>query len=294
MHHFRTSSDTHLVFGEVAKRLAIAVARAKDRRRARKRDRLLRELTTRAATYEDALAARDLRVAGVMLRFMQLLCEGQYTEMQGFLAVQHGAAKSHDLILSTVTLLLTLEKCADAELLPLLIAALEALIEAVQGPMATNQRIVAAEKGIDAAARITMWTNPEIEARGIAKDSPAFAAARDASVRLLRAVIEGPPNASVHGQMAKALDYGLLRSRLARLYKAAVQRYSRGGGGGGGGIVAYGDGAIRAMDMLVRGQVRRAVCLLAVLAVCWSRVDTGCFQMCVGFGPYYWRAFTAV
>ena len=43
------------------------------------------------------------------------------------------------------------------------------LIEAVQGPMRANQRTVASAKGIDAAARIVMWTNPEIEARGIDK-----------------------------------------------------------------------------------------------------------------------------
>ena len=46
---------------------------------------------------------------------------------------------------------------------------------------------------------------------------------RDAAVRSLRSVIEGAPYASVQSQMAKALDFGLLRSRLARLYKARAR-----------------------------------------------------------------------
>ena len=49
---------------------------------------------------------------------------------------------------------------------------------------------------------------------------------RDAAVRLLRSVIEGAPYASVQSQMAKALDFGLLRSRLARLYKARARPLS--------------------------------------------------------------------
>ena len=114
-----------------------------------------------------------------------------------------------------------LEKCADPALLPLLTTALEMLNETVQGPMRSNQRILATCKGIDAAARIVMWTNAEVEARGIDRDSAALASARDGAVRLLRAVIEGGPSPSVHGQMSKALDFGLLRSRLTGLYRYA-------------------------------------------------------------------------
>ena len=81
MRHFQSSADTHLVFGEVTKRLSAAAVRAKDRRRARKRARLREASAPPGAaggapapppSFEEALASRGLRLAGIMLRFSQV------------------------------------------------------------------------------------------------------------------------------------------------------------------------------------------------------------------------------
>ena len=252
MRHFQSSADTHLVFGEITKRLSAAAVRAKDRRRARKRARLREASAPPGAvggapapppSFEDALASRGLRLAGIMLRFSKvrgvwrhsLSLRGATEPHRGgtvsgahmialllttapAVAVRgpvhgdagvlggaarrgevdrrhsgdgdaaacarevrgHGAASAaeHDVSARCGTCTVTahafgwsrtMERGGVPDGATCRCRRLEMLIEVVQGPMRANQRTVASAKGIDAAARIVMWTNPEIEARGIDK-----------------------------------------------------------------------------------------------------------------------------
>ena len=108
------------------------------------------------------------------------------------------------------------------------------LVEAVQGPCADNQRVLADARVLDVCARLLGWSHVSLADRGITDEDPVVAGIRGKVATLLRALLEGPPDTVMAARVTGAIDFELLRSRVARLYRGSALR--------GGGSVQGRDG----------------------------------------------------
>jgi hypothetical protein len=100
---FRSDANTHLMFGELHDRISKAMVAAKKRKKEMKGTAATAAGDAAASVQRDDDAdASERYLITVLLRFLQLLCEGHNNKLQRFLNQQAGAAKSYDLVSETV------------------------------------------------------------------------------------------------------------------------------------------------------------------------------------------------
>eukprot|EP00753_Platysulcus_tardus_P010959 PLAT3172.1.p1 GENE.PLAT3172.1~~PLAT3172.1.p1 ORF type:complete len:3198 (-),score=1828.26 PLAT3172.1:113-9706(-) len=166
----------------------------------------------------------------VLLRFLQLLCEGHNTRVQKLLSVQaHATKRSYNLVTETLEYLKALERHVSASNIVVAKQTLDTLIEFVQGPCELNQRSLLDAKVLDVAKRLLGgFFGSDLARRGLdSKHGREHVRELKAlTVKLLLSLLEGGGPPSATGSMISTLDFRMLRYRMGRVYRSFVKGLS--------------------------------------------------------------------
>jgi len=169
----------------------------------------------------------DMRL---LLRFMQLLCEGHHSGLQNFLREQtHGGiihGKTFDFVTYFCSTMSTNEKLINAESIGVANQLFDTLIEVVQGPCVANQRAITGTKVVDSCKAIfqSFVGKHELAEKGFEGDEndPDIMALKQKCATILLSLLEGNPDEEIYLKIGETLDVGVIRERIAKVYSHYV------------------------------------------------------------------------
>eukprot|EP00760_Papus_ankaliazontas_P013907 PhM_4_TR15917/c0_g2_i1/m.26276/K04959/ITPR2; inositol 1,4,5-triphosphate receptor type 2 len=150
----------------------------------------------------------------VLLRFLQLMCEGHNAKVQDYLRIQHDNQISVDVVEATTGLLVSILKCGvDRITHPLCLQCIASLTEYVQGPCPGNQRRLIGSN-IGTCVNLLMshaWPDLSAEDQWALKEQTST---------LLLALIEGRPSPTLVAELVQTLRLNALADIMDESYRA--------------------------------------------------------------------------
>lgn len=168
-----------------------------------------------------------------VFRFLQLLCEGHYSEMQNHLRNQFTSnnvlnSKSFNFIAYATVSFGAYAKFANIECLEFGQQLLEFLIECVQGPCKQNQETLVNAKIIDFCIDYASLFSKPTEQKRRGFETPEELQTLNASItqslKLLYTLLEGKPSKIVLHQMSTHIDFDFLLKKITSDFENFCKR----------------------------------------------------------------------
>lgn len=165
---------------------------------------------------------QELQLVERILRFLQLLCEGHYLDIQRYLIQQSGSNHSVDLVSATVNFLVSLSSCVDKQTAFVANQCFDSLTEYCQGPCNEAQLCVSSPRFLESV-------NTLVSVEAIKHlDEDSSRELRSKMVVTLLSLIEGRDDNVVHIELANRLNMFSMRSNLTDTFKYFREKYPSG------------------------------------------------------------------